>query len=62
MTDYTVQFLLMELESVGNIRLEEGCPADRWCEAWISLSDAFADARDPPEVVLCLPQQVHFLL
>ncbi|XP_056914426.1 leucine-rich repeat-containing protein 9 isoform X2 [Takifugu flavidus] len=30
MTDYTVQFLLMELESVGNIRLEEGCPADRW--------------------------------
>lgn len=33
MTDYTVQFLLMELESVGNIRLEEGCPADRWCRA-----------------------------
>lgn len=30
MTDYTVQFLLMELESVGNIRLEEGCPSDRW--------------------------------
>ncbi|CAG10553.1 unnamed protein product [Tetraodon nigroviridis] len=30
MTDYTVQFLLMELESVGNIRLEEGCPAERW--------------------------------
>lgn len=62
MTDYTVQFLLMELESVGNIRLEEGCPADRWCGAWISLSDAFAYARVPPEVVLCFLQQVHFLL
>lgn len=62
MTDYTVQFLLMELESVGNIRLEEGCPADRWCGAWISLIDAFAHMRDPPEVVLCFPQQVHFLL
>lgn len=31
MSDYTVQFLLMELESVGNIRLEEGGPAERWC-------------------------------
>lgn len=54
MTDYTVQFLLMELESVGNIRLEEGCPADRWCGAWISLIDALACARDPPEVVFVL--------
>uniref|UniRef100_A0A669EAH4 Leucine rich repeat containing 9 n=1 Tax=Oreochromis niloticus TaxID=8128 RepID=A0A669EAH4_ORENI len=27
---YTVQFLLMELESVGNIRLEEGCSTDPW--------------------------------
>ncbi|TNM95424.1 hypothetical protein fugu_016507 [Takifugu bimaculatus] len=40
MTDYTVQFLLMELESVGNIRLEEGCPADRWCGARISFIGA----------------------
>ncbi|XP_041810349.1 leucine-rich repeat-containing protein 9 [Chelmon rostratus] len=28
--EYTVQFLLIELESVGNIRLEEGCSADPW--------------------------------
>nr|XP_033499540.1 leucine-rich repeat-containing protein 9 [Epinephelus lanceolatus] len=27
---YTIQFLLMELESVGNIRLEEGCSTDPW--------------------------------
>uniref|UniRef100_A0A672IIZ9 Leucine rich repeat containing 9 n=1 Tax=Salarias fasciatus TaxID=181472 RepID=A0A672IIZ9_SALFA len=27
---YTVEFLLMELESVGNIRLEEGSSADFW--------------------------------
>lgn len=30
-TEYTVQFLLMELESVGNIRLEEGSSTDSWC-------------------------------
>ncbi|XP_035529277.1 leucine-rich repeat-containing protein 9 [Morone saxatilis] len=30
MMAYTVQFLLMELESVGNIRLEEGCSTDPW--------------------------------
>ncbi|XP_040916935.1 leucine-rich repeat-containing protein 9 [Toxotes jaculatrix] len=30
MMKYTVQFLLMELESVGNIRLEEGCSTDPW--------------------------------
>ncbi|XP_019132652.2 leucine-rich repeat-containing protein 9 isoform X2 [Larimichthys crocea] len=30
MMEYTIQFLLMELESVGNIRLEEGCSADPW--------------------------------
>ncbi|XP_047249203.1 leucine-rich repeat-containing protein 9 isoform X2 [Girardinichthys multiradiatus] len=29
-TEYLVQFLLMELESVGNIRLEEGCSTDPW--------------------------------
>ncbi|XP_054909202.1 leucine-rich repeat-containing protein 9 isoform X2 [Poeciliopsis prolifica] len=29
-TEYLVQFLLVELESVGNIRLEEGCPIDSW--------------------------------
>ncbi|XP_029973525.1 leucine-rich repeat-containing protein 9 [Salarias fasciatus] len=28
--EYTVEFLLMELESVGNIRLEEGSSADFW--------------------------------
>ncbi|XP_072222222.1 leucine-rich repeat-containing protein 9 [Leuresthes tenuis] len=28
--EHVVQFLLMELESVGNIRLEEGCPTDPW--------------------------------
>ncbi|KAM9708384.1 leucine-rich repeat-containing protein 9 [Menidia menidia] len=28
--DHAVQFLLMELESVGNIRLEEGCSTDPW--------------------------------
>ncbi|KAK5857406.1 hypothetical protein PBY51_010654 [Eleginops maclovinus] len=30
MMEYRVQFLLMELESVGNIRLEEGCSTDAW--------------------------------
>ncbi|KAK9533678.1 hypothetical protein VZT92_008781 [Zoarces viviparus] len=30
MMEYTVQFLLMELESVGNVRLEEGCCTDPW--------------------------------
>ncbi|CAJ1073591.1 leucine-rich repeat-containing protein 9 isoform X2 [Xyrichtys novacula] len=30
MMEYTIQFLLMELESVGNIRLEEGCSTDSW--------------------------------
>ncbi|XP_039994007.1 leucine-rich repeat-containing protein 9 isoform X3 [Xiphias gladius] len=30
MMEHTVQFLLMELESVGNIRLEEGCSTDPW--------------------------------
>uniref|UniRef100_A0A3Q3GI00 Leucine rich repeat containing 9 n=1 Tax=Labrus bergylta TaxID=56723 RepID=A0A3Q3GI00_9LABR len=30
MMEYTVKFLLMELESVGNIRLEEGCATDPW--------------------------------
>ncbi|GLD62379.1 leucine-rich repeat-containing protein 9-like protein, partial [Lates japonicus] len=30
MMEYTIQFLLMELESVGNIRLEEGCSTDPW--------------------------------
>ncbi|KAA8582195.1 hypothetical protein FQN60_008935 [Etheostoma spectabile] len=30
MIEYTVKFLLMELESVGNIRLEEGCSTDPW--------------------------------
>uniref|UniRef100_A0A3P8UK33 Leucine rich repeat containing 9 n=1 Tax=Cynoglossus semilaevis TaxID=244447 RepID=A0A3P8UK33_CYNSE len=30
MMDFTVHFLSMELESVGNIRLEEGCSTDPW--------------------------------
>ncbi|XP_019940178.2 leucine-rich repeat-containing protein 9 isoform X2 [Paralichthys olivaceus] len=30
MMEYTIQFLLMELESVGNIRLEEGSSTDPW--------------------------------
>ncbi|KAM4723466.1 leucine-rich repeat-containing protein 9 [Anableps anableps] len=29
-TEYLIQFLLMELESVGNIRVEEGCSIDPW--------------------------------
>uniref|UniRef100_A0A3B3YLP9 Leucine rich repeat containing 9 n=1 Tax=Poecilia mexicana TaxID=48701 RepID=A0A3B3YLP9_9TELE len=29
-TKYLVQFLLVELESVGNVRVEEGCPLDSW--------------------------------
>uniref|UniRef100_A0A8D3DG26 Leucine rich repeat containing 9 n=1 Tax=Scophthalmus maximus TaxID=52904 RepID=A0A8D3DG26_SCOMX len=33
MVDDTVHFLLMELESVGNIRLEEGCSTDPWFNA-----------------------------
>lgn len=63
MTDYTVQFLLMELESVGNIRLEEGCPSDRWCGAWVSLLHASTYTRGARlRLSLCSPQQVHFLL
>lgn len=35
-TEHVVQFLYMELESVGNIRLETGCPTDLWyCLAFI---------------------------
>ncbi|XP_070776726.1 leucine-rich repeat-containing protein 9 [Enoplosus armatus] len=30
MMEYNIQFLLMELESVGNIRLEEGLSTDPW--------------------------------
>ncbi|KAM9842946.1 leucine-rich repeat-containing protein 9 [Aulostomus maculatus] len=30
MMECNIQFLLMELESVGNIRLEEGCDTDSW--------------------------------
>uniref|UniRef100_A0A1A8V608 Leucine rich repeat containing 9 n=1 Tax=Nothobranchius furzeri TaxID=105023 RepID=A0A1A8V608_NOTFU len=36
-TEYTVQFLLMELESVGNIRLEEGIATDPWFTSCCSL-------------------------
>ncbi|XP_030574901.1 leucine-rich repeat-containing protein 9 isoform X2 [Archocentrus centrarchus] len=35
--EYTVQFLLMELESVGNIRLEEGCSTDLWFKSCCEL-------------------------
>ncbi|KAM9341102.1 leucine-rich repeat-containing protein 9 [Symphorus nematophorus] len=35
--EYTVQFLLMELESVGNIRLEEGCSTDPWFNSCCDL-------------------------
>uniref|UniRef100_A0A3Q0TH52 Leucine rich repeat containing 9 n=1 Tax=Amphilophus citrinellus TaxID=61819 RepID=A0A3Q0TH52_AMPCI len=35
--EYTVQFLLMELESVGNIRLEEGCSTDLWFKSCCDL-------------------------
>ncbi|XP_068615227.1 leucine-rich repeat-containing protein 9-like [Brachionichthys hirsutus] len=35
--DYTVQFLQMELESVGNIRLKEGCSTDPWFESCCHL-------------------------
>ncbi|KAM4540958.1 leucine-rich repeat-containing protein 9 [Fundulus diaphanus] len=36
-TEYLVQFLLMELESVGNIRLEEGCSTDPWYTSCCNL-------------------------
>ncbi|KAG7511180.1 leucine-rich repeat-containing 9 isoform X1 [Solea senegalensis] len=37
MMDDTVQFLLMELESVGNIRLEEGTSTDAWFNSCCDL-------------------------
>ncbi|XP_077946052.1 leucine-rich repeat-containing protein 9 isoform X1 [Gasterosteus aculeatus] len=37
MMEYTVQFLLMELESVGNICLEEGCSTDPWFTSCCNL-------------------------
>ncbi|KAF3844873.1 hypothetical protein F7725_008036 [Dissostichus mawsoni] len=41
MMEYTVQFLLMELESVGNIRLEEGCSTDAWYVYFLLRPPAF---------------------
>uniref|UniRef100_A0A8C9XFC8 Leucine rich repeat containing 9 n=1 Tax=Sander lucioperca TaxID=283035 RepID=A0A8C9XFC8_SANLU len=35
--EYTVKFLLMELESVGNIRLEEGCSTNPWFTSCCNL-------------------------
>ncbi|KAK7904383.1 hypothetical protein WMY93_016990 [Mugilogobius chulae] len=35
--DYATQFLLMELESVGNIRFEEGCSTDPWYSSCCDL-------------------------
>ncbi|XP_075874195.1 leucine-rich repeat-containing protein 9 isoform X2 [Nelusetta ayraudi] len=35
--DYTIQFLVTELESVGNIRLQEGCPSDPWFNSCCEL-------------------------
>lgn len=60
MTDYTVQFLLMELESVGNIRLEEGCPADRWCRALLLTTGTFAYTQQPPDGVLVATSSNRF--
>nr|XP_020446740.1 leucine-rich repeat-containing protein 9-like isoform X2 [Monopterus albus] len=37
MMEHRVQFLLMELESVGNIRLEEGCSTDPWFTSCCNL-------------------------
>ncbi|XP_041669217.1 leucine-rich repeat-containing protein 9 [Cheilinus undulatus] len=37
MMEYSIQFLLMELESVGNIRLEEGCSIDPWFTSCCNL-------------------------
>lgn len=75
MTDYTVQFLLMELESVGNIRLEEGCPTDRWCRTLLLFTKTFACTQDPPDGVFvmsptgslpvaisCCPASIHQIL
>uniref|UniRef100_A0A3P9HJB9 Leucine rich repeat containing 9 n=1 Tax=Oryzias latipes TaxID=8090 RepID=A0A3P9HJB9_ORYLA len=36
-TEHVVQFLYMELESVGNIRLEAGCPTDLWFNSCCNL-------------------------
>uniref|UniRef100_A0A3B3D7C6 Leucine rich repeat containing 9 n=1 Tax=Oryzias melastigma TaxID=30732 RepID=A0A3B3D7C6_ORYME len=36
-TEHVVQFLYMELESVGNIRLETGCPTDLWFNSCCNL-------------------------
>lgn len=41
MMQYTIQFLLMELESVGNIRLEEGCSTDPWYLVGIIIRNYF---------------------
>ncbi|XP_076014640.1 leucine-rich repeat-containing protein 9 [Genypterus blacodes] len=36
-TANTVHFLLLELQTVGNIRLEEGCPTDPWFTSFFDL-------------------------
>ncbi|KAM9354856.1 leucine-rich repeat-containing protein 9 [Pholidichthys leucotaenia] len=44
--EYMVEFLLTELESVGNIRLEEGCPTDPW---FTSCSDLLFSRFSPSD-------------
>lgn len=46
MMEYTIQFLLMELESVGNIRLEEGCSTDPWYYSTITFINIFTVVQD----------------
>ncbi|KAM6912256.1 leucine-rich repeat-containing protein 9 [Xenentodon cancila] len=46
MMQYMVQFLVMELESVGNIRLEEGCSTDPW---FTSCSDLLLSRFAPSD-------------
>lgn len=66
---YTIQFLLMELESVGNIRLEEGCSTDPWYALGIikcndnhhKITEDTLQADFRIVSMLCT-QQVYFLL
>ncbi|KAG7238506.1 hypothetical protein INR49_030779 [Caranx melampygus] len=46
MMEHTVQFLLMELESVGNIRLEEGCSTDPWYTSCCDLLNSCFSQSD----------------
>lgn len=61
MMEYSTQFLLMELESVGNIRLEEGCSTDPWYYRTITFINKFTVTKDKTSFITlficCVPNR-----